>query len=151
MDGNMRGRSIVSAGALAAALLAVAGVMQSQDDFEIRAQNANCAAMTAEYREAHAREVQAAARAERSELTEQVVRRLGAVRMSLAAPQPEAVQGTIDRRLFEAMRQAGADPAPRTTDIEFIRRVTLDLTGRIPTAERVTQFAALPLLPGLAQ
>jgi hypothetical protein len=142
MDGNKRVRSIVSAVALAAALLAVAGVMRSQDDFEIRAQNANCAAMTAEYREARAREVQAAARAERSELTEQVVRRLGAVRLSLAAPQTEALRGTIDRRLFEAMRQAGANPAPGTTDWEFIRRATLDLTGRIPTAERVLQFAA---------
>ena len=33
-------------------------------------------------------------------------------------------------------------PAPRTTDWEFIRRVTLDLTGRIPTSDRVLTFVA---------
>jgi hypothetical protein len=33
-------------------------------------------------------------------------------------------------------------PAAPTTDYEFIRRVTLDLTGRIPTAARVTTFVA---------
>ena len=31
-------------------------------------------------------------------------------------------------------------PAPPTTDFEFVRRVTLDLTGRIPTAAAVTSF-----------
>ena len=51
-------------------------------------------------------------------------------------------QGTIDYYIFGAMRNAGVSPAPPTTDYEFIRRVTLDLTGRIPTPERVTAFVA---------
>jgi hypothetical protein len=47
---------------------------------------------------------------------------------------------TIDRYLFQAMDDAGVAPAPPTTDYEFIRRVTLDLTGRIPTPDAVTAF-----------
>jgi hypothetical protein len=47
---------------------------------------------------------------------------------------------TIDRYLFKAMDDAGVAPAPPTTDYEFIRRVTLDLTGRIPTPDAVTSF-----------
>src|SRR5579871_6262765 len=39
----------------------------------------------------------------------------------------------IDFYIFQALNQAGVAPAPPTTDSEFIRRVTLDLTGRIPT------------------
>ncbi len=50
--------------------------------------------------------------------------------------------GTIDRHLLEAMRAAGVAPAERTGDFEFIRRVTLDLTGRLPLGERVQQFVA---------
>ena len=34
------------------------------------------------------------------------------------------------------MAQANVTPAPPTTDYEFVRRVTLDLTGHIPTAAR---------------
>ena len=49
---------------------------------------------------------------------------------------------TIDRYLFPAMAKANVTPAPPTTDYEFVRRVTLDLTGRIPTVEQVTSFVA---------
>jgi len=51
---------------------------------------------------------------------------------------------TIDRYLFKAMEDAGVAPAPPTTDYEFIRRVTLDLTGRIPTPDAVTTFVNDP-------
>jgi hypothetical protein len=47
---------------------------------------------------------------------------------------------TIDKELFQAMTAAGVAPAPPTTDFEFVRRATLDLTGRIPTADTVTAF-----------
>lgn len=56
--------------------------------------------------------------------------------------QRTAGKGTIDRYLFAAMQQAGVTPAARTNDYEFIRRVTLDLTGRIPTPDRVLSFVA---------
>ncbi|MBS1858058.1 MAG: DUF1553 domain-containing protein [Acidobacteria bacterium] len=51
-------------------------------------------------------------------------------------------QSTIDYYIFGAMQNAGVNPAPMTTDYEFIRRVTLDLTGRIPAPDRVTAFVA---------
>jgi len=53
-----------------------------------------------------------------------------------------ATTNTIDQYLFPAMAQANVAPAPPTTDYEFIRRVTLDLTGRIPTASAVAGFVA---------
>ena len=46
----------------------------------------------------------------------------------------------IDNYLFSAMDGAGVVPAPPATDEEFLRRVTLDLTGRIPTPDQVTAF-----------
>jgi hypothetical protein len=49
-------------------------------------------------------------------------------------------QGLIDTPLFSAMRDAQVRPAEKTNDFEFIRRATLDLTGRIPAADRVAQF-----------
>jgi len=69
--------------------------------------------------------------------------------VSNALPVPEArptqadatsTTNTIDRHLFAAMKDAGVTPAVPTTDFEFIRRVTLDLTGRIPTPARVVSF-----------
>ena len=53
-----------------------------------------------------------------------------------------ASPNTIDRYLFQAMAQANVTPAPATTDFEFVRRVTLDLTGRIPTPSTVSSFVA---------
>src|SRR6202795_3208866 len=72
-----------------------------------------------------------------------------AVAASLPPPPPgtrtgtlidPATSNTIDRYLFQAMAQANVTPAPPTTDFEFVRRVTLDLNGRIPTAAQVTSF-----------
>jgi len=50
--------------------------------------------------------------------------------------------GSIDSYLFADMQAAGVTPAPLTTDWEFIRRVTLDLTGRIPAPDKVLSFVA---------
>jgi hypothetical protein len=50
--------------------------------------------------------------------------------------------GSIDSYIYADFQANGITPAPRTTDWEFIRRVTLDLTGRIPTPERVLSFVA---------
>jgi len=51
-----------------------------------------------------------------------------------------STSNNIDKYLFQAMSDAGVAPAPPTTDFEFARRATLDLTGRIPTADAVTSF-----------
>ena len=48
----------------------------------------------------------------------------------------------IDTFIFQAFKAQGVTPAFPTTDYEFIRRVTLDLTGRIPAAARVQSFVA---------
>src|SRR5713226_5158454 len=59
---------------------------------------------------------------------------------------PRAIQlpraNFIDRILFQAMEQDGIAAANTCTDEEFIRRVTLDLTGRIPAVNRIEQFLA---------
>ena len=48
--------------------------------------------------------------------------------------------GLVDQYIFSALESAGIQPAEQTTDWEFIRRVTLDLTGRIPAPARVLSF-----------
>lgn len=52
--------------------------------------------------------------------------------------------GVIDGEIFKTMANAGVAPAARTNDYEYIRRVTLDLTGRVPKPEAVAAFAADP-------
>lgn len=48
----------------------------------------------------------------------------------------------IDGYIFPALKAQSVTPARMTNDYEFIRRVTLDMTGRIPTAAAVTAFVA---------
>ena len=50
--------------------------------------------------------------------------------------------GSIDSYIYADFQANGITPAPRTTDWEFVRRVTLDLTGRIPAPDRVLSFVA---------
>jgi len=135
--------SVVFSGLGMAAVLCGAGALLSQDDREVRAQNANCVAMTEEWRAERAREARALARGERSEVTAQVVTRLGTFKARVAASTHNATpSGTIDKHLFEAMQNAGVVPAAKTDDYEYIRRVTLDLTGRIPLPNRVQSFVS---------
>ncbi|MCS6884850.1 MAG: DUF1553 domain-containing protein [Acidobacteriota bacterium] len=49
-------------------------------------------------------------------------------------------QNYIDNYIFDKMTRDGVKPAPLSSDEEFIRRVTLDLTGRIPSATDVKNF-----------
>ena len=46
----------------------------------------------------------------------------------------------IDSLLFDRMASDGVPAAPLTTDAEFVRRIFLDLTGRIPQPEQVVAF-----------
>lgn len=61
---------------------------------------------------------------------------------------PDAASPTIphknfvDDEIFGAMVAAKIAPSRLTTDEEFIRRVTLDLTGDIPSSSRVASFVA---------
>jgi hypothetical protein len=50
----------------------------------------------------------------------------------------------VDEEIFGAMDAAKVTPAAPSSDAEFLRRVTLDLTGRIPDAAAVAAFLADP-------
>lgn len=53
---------------------------------------------------------------------------------------PAEVAAAIDRHLNQGLASAKLTPAPRSDDAEFLRRVTIDLTGRVPTAEQALDF-----------
>ncbi|MDL2716355.1 MAG: DUF1549 domain-containing protein [Acidobacteriota bacterium] len=50
----------------------------------------------------------------------------------------------VDEEIFGAMDAAKVTPAAPSSDAEFLRRATLDLTGRIPDAATVGAFLADP-------
>src|SRR5262245_37379227 len=54
----------------------------------------------------------------------------------------KAIADTIDRHLAAGWQKAGVTPAARSDDSEFLRRVTLDLAGRIPSVTEARQFLA---------
>jgi hypothetical protein len=60
--------------------------------------------------------------------------------LALVPPNDIPRRNYIDEILFTRMAQDNVASAPLATDEEFIRRVTLDLTGRIPAAADVTKF-----------
>jgi hypothetical protein len=64
---------------------------------------------------------------------------------SLAAPSPAPARtrrGVIDVEIFGKMEAAGVRPTIRSSDPEFLRRVTLDLSGRVPDAATLAAFVA---------
>src|SRR5438552_15348880 len=80
----------------------------------------------------------------RSALTADVAKRLSVASPDNSAKsfqQPDTF-GTIDKYLYADMQAHGVAPADKTNDYEFIRRVTLDLTGRIPTTARLQTFVS---------
>src|SRR5438876_11802497 len=46
----------------------------------------------------------------------------------------------VDNYIFDKNERDGTPHAPLAGDTEFLRRVTLDLTGRLPTPEQVRSF-----------
>jgi hypothetical protein len=64
--------------------------------------------------------------------------------LSAAAPTASETSwlSPIDSHILTALQQQGIPPAARSTDAEFLRRVTIDLTGRIPTVAQVQEFLA---------
>ena len=89
----------------------------------------------------------AAGMAQRTALTNQVVKALPKMYKTLpprsrgGSSRKLSSGGPIDDSIFGALTAAGVAPAPHSTDAEFLRRVTLDLTGRIPTVPEVTALS----------
>lgn len=52
--------------------------------------------------------------------------------------------GELDELIVKELRTDKIEPAPLTTDEQFIRRVTLDLTGQLPVPAEVKEFVADP-------
>ncbi len=75
-----------------------------------------------------------------SQLTEAVAARFEQEGVALVPPQNMPRKNFVDDLIFDKMQSAGVESAPNCTDEEFLRRVTLDLTGRIPSPAEVTNF-----------
>jgi hypothetical protein len=76
-------------------------------------------------------------RAQKSALTSAVSKQLPPT-----APVPVLRRNYIDTFIFDAMERDKVPSAPLSTDQEFLRRVHLDLTGRIPDSENIRKFLA---------
>src|SRR5689334_2608193 len=70
------------------------------------------------------------------QLTSQFAARPGKGRLRSAT----ARKNFIDDHIFGKMEEDGVAPAPVSSDAEFLRRVSIDLTGRIPTVEAAAAF-----------
>lgn len=58
------------------------------------------------------------------------------------APAELPVRNFVDEEIFGALQKAGVRSARLSTDHEFVRRIYLDLTGRIPTPTQIRDFVA---------
>jgi hypothetical protein len=61
---------------------------------------------------------------------------------AVAPPEGTLAPGELDRLIEESWRSAGVKPSPPADDLEFLRRVTLDLAGRAPSLGEVRVFQA---------
>ena len=52
------------------------------------------------------------------------------------------VSNTIDRYVFDNLKALNVLPSTPSADMEFLRRVTLDTLGRLPTPEEIAAFQA---------
>ncbi|MGC8881967.1 MAG: DUF1549 domain-containing protein [Bryobacteraceae bacterium] len=85
------------------------------------------------------------ARREAYERTLEFARSLGKTRAARTLPASELpVRNFIDEEIFARLQAEGVPAAPVASDEEFLRRVTLDLTGRIPSPADVRAFVADP-------
>src|SRR5262245_6929227 len=57
-----------------------------------------------------------------------------------APPDPQVLAKRIDDRLAEKWHASNVQPAPRADDAEFMRRASLDLTGRVPQVSDIRVF-----------
>jgi hypothetical protein len=56
---------------------------------------------------------------------------------------PDPIEhNAIDRLLFEKLRRLSIEPSPLSSDSDFVRRVYLDVIGKLPTAAETRTFLA---------
>jgi Protein of unknown function (DUF1549)/Protein of unknown function (DUF1553)/EF hand len=55
-----------------------------------------------------------------------------------------AVAATVDKLILQNLTETGANPAPKTSDEDFLRRVHFDLAGTAPLPNEVTMFGLDP-------
>jgi hypothetical protein len=68
---------------------------------------------------------------------------LGFIGMASAAdvfPPDQRIEEAVDHYIGEALKKAGVKPAPVADDATLVRRLTLDLAGRIPTAAEARAY-----------
>jgi len=57
-------------------------------------------------------------------------------------PPDRPIAEVVDHYVDAKLREAGVAPAPQADDATLVRRITLDLAGRIPTTAEARQFVA---------
>jgi Protein of unknown function (DUF1549)/Protein of unknown function (DUF1553) len=55
-----------------------------------------------------------------------------------------AVAAAVDKLILANLTESGTQPAPRTSDEDFLRRIHFDLVGTVPSAREVTLFGLDP-------
>ncbi|MCS7025600.1 MAG: DUF1549 and DUF1553 domain-containing protein [Bryobacteraceae bacterium] len=130
--------------ASAAAVLSSVFFLRAQDQqHEFAVQHADCVFLGPRQREFKKTGLEAQALREYiySQQTALVTSQLGVKAATQERLQTNSTN-VIDQHLFRAWREAGVTPANKTTDYEFLRRVSFDLTGRPPSLERIQRFIA---------
>ena len=93
------------------------------------------------FAEAHAPLFQPPNSKDAGALTERIAPSLpAAVRRNAADRMPR--RNLVDEHIFGKMERDGVPHAALASDYEFLRRITLDLTGRIPSPDEVRAFVA---------
>ena len=71
---------------------------------------------------------------------------------SVSLPSPtDKLSAEVDRLINEAAAKAGVTPSPLVSDEDFLRRVSLDLGGTIPSAPEISLFVLNPAADKRAQ
>jgi hypothetical protein len=112
---------------------------------EITAEQPDVSGQNCSWRADPERVLQAGLRARRSayERTLEFARTLPKTRAAAALPASALpVRNFIDEEIFARLQAENVPAAPLASDEEFLRRVSLDLTGRIPSAEEIRAFLA---------
>ncbi|MBA3976171.1 MAG: hypothetical protein C0504_18345 [Candidatus Solibacter sp.] len=80
----------------------------------------------------------------RQDAYERVVRFSKGARQAARSVSPDSIPRVnfVDEHIFDRLKTEGVASAALASDETFLRRVMLDLTGRIPTVKEIREFAA---------